>query len=408
MTSYPNHYAFLDIQIKNYDLVQLTKSKHESSILLSAILALLHKQLQPKEYMLQPAHAHFQLFLQVSSLPILYQRLYAIDDAIYEHSRRILSQALFLGIGVYITAHEEDTQTAFANAQLARIMSPDAQRLHTHIEFYDTAYRTLQIRKRSLEQVMHKAVTTHEFQLYLQPKIPLKPHLPFAAEALFRWPGCPQQHMSIYDIITLAEANGFIEEIDIEIFTQTCRYQQYRLQHHLSLFPISVNLSRVHFTTPAFFKRYQDIFSSFDLPVSCIEFELTESALQHYPQEIYTILYDIKAQGFAISLDDFGCGASSIQALKEFPFSTIKLDRFLFLNESFRSRTIVKSILSLAEALELQCVAEGIEQDEQVAFLTKEGCDYIQGYIFSPPLSLEQFEQFLSSYEEAPCPTHKM
>lgn len=392
------HRAYLDIQIKNFDLIQLTKTKQEHAQILQTISTAIHSLLQQHEMMLQPSHAHFQILLYYDSIPVLYQRLYEIDDQVYDLSKNTFQQALFLGIGVYLGTQEEDMHTSFENAQLARIMSPDAMRLHTHIEFYEVSYRTLQIRKRKLEQAMHKAISAHEFQLYLQPKIPLKSHLPFSAEALFRWPACPQQNLSVFDLITLAEANGFIEEIDIEIFHQVCDYQQARKNLGLPLFPISVNLSRVHFIDPNFFINYQTIFSQYQLPTSCIEFELTESSLMRHPQLIYSVLQDIKKQGFPISLDDFGSGASSIQALKEFPFSTIKLDRFLFLDESSRSRKIVKALLRLAKSLEITCVAEGIEQSEQVSFLKQEQCDYIQGYFFSPPLSCSQFDAYLQTY----------
>lgn len=392
------HRAYLDIQIKNFDLIQLTKTKQEHAQILQTISIAIHSLLQQIEMMLQPSHAHFQILLYYDSIPVLYQRLYEIDDQVYELSKNTFQQALFLGVGVYLGTQEEDMHTSFENAQLARIMSPDAMRLHTHIEFYEVSYRTLQIRKRKLEQAMHKAISAHEFQLYLQPKIPLKSHLPFSAEALFRWPTCPQQNLSVFDLITLAEANGFIEEIDIEIFHQVCDYQQARKNLGLPLFPISVNLSRVHFIDPNFFINYQTIFSQYQLPTSCIEFELTESSLMRHPQLIYSVLQDIKKQGFPISLDDFGSGASSIQALKEFPFSTIKLDRFLFLEESSRSRKIVKALLRLAKSLEITCVAEGIEQSEQVSFLKQEQCDYIQGYFFSPPLSCSQFDAYLQTY----------
>lgn len=398
MMQHPTHIAYIDMQIKNFDFIQLTKSNQECTKILTTLSDILHSSLQQHEYILQPAHAQFQLSLIYTSVSALYRRLYEIDDRIGEYSKHTLHHTLFLGIGVSIDRYENDTKTSFDNAHLARIMSSDASRLHTHIEFYDIAFRTLQIRKRKLEQAMYKAISLHEFELYLQPKIPLKSHLPFSAEALFRWPACPHKNISVYDLISLAEANGCIEEIDLEIFHQVCKYQHDRYQHQSPLFPISVNLSRVHFINPDFFTAYQRIFSGYHFPASCIEFELTESAWIRHPQELYHTLHEIKKLGFSIALDDFGCGASSLQALKEFPFSTIKLDRFLFLNESKRSRSIVKTLLQLATCLDLRCVAEGIEQQEQVSFLRKEGCDYIQGYVFSPPISISQFDQFLKEY----------
>lgn len=398
MSKIPAHIAYLDIQIKNFDLVQLTKTRQECTQVLCQLMDALHSLIHEHEYIRQPSYAHFQCYLHYASLPLLYHRIYEIDDCIYTRSKQVLKHALFLGIGVCISTYEADIQTSFDNAHLARIMSPDAARLHTHIEFYESSYRSLQIRKRKVEQAMYKAISANEFQLYLQPKIPLKPQLPFSAEALFRWPTCPQKNMSVFDLITLAESNGCIEEIDIEMFHQVCKYQQYRQQHNHSLFPISVNISRIHFNKPNFFTEYLRIFSSYQLPTSCIEFELTESSLTSHPHMIYDTLREIKTLGFSISLDDFGCGASSLQALKEFPFTTIKLDRFLFVDENQRSRSIVKSLLQLASVLNIQCVAEGIEQLEQVSFLKKENCDYIQGYVFSPPISIPQFERYLKDY----------
>ena len=162
------------------------------------------------------------------------------------------------------------------------------------------------------------------------------------------------------------------------------------------LFPISVNLSRQHFNIPEFLRPFKRIADRYAVPASLIELELTESVFFD-DQRIELVKQHIDEMhrlGFRCSLDDFGMGYSSLGLLAEFNVDAIKLDRRFFLHvDHTRSKAVVKSVINLAEQIGSHVVAEGIETEEQIEFLKSVGCRMVQGYYYSKPLPMADFER---------------
>ena len=161
--------------------------------------------------------------------------------------------------------------------------------------------------------------------------------------------------------------------------------------------PVSVNLSRQHFKRMDFLKDFYEIAQKYHIPPKAIEFELTESIFFDNQQIeiVKNSVNKMHEMGFLCSLDDFGAGFSSLGLLKEFEVDTIKLDRRFFLDISDKkARDIISSLIMLSKRLKVQVVAEGIETDEQLEYLRSVDCDMIQGYIFSKPLAVAEFESW--------------
>ncbi len=194
------------------------------------------------------------------------------------------------------------------------------------------------------------------------------------------------------------EKNGKICQLDLFVFRKVCQLQERWKKEGRTLFPISVNLSRQHFKNANFLQTFSQEAGQYDIPTSMIEFELTESIFLDESQ-VPLVKYGIRemhSKGFLCSLDDFGSGFSSLGMLKAFDVDSIKLDRRFFDDmSSEKTQKIIACLIELANRLEVHTVAEGIETPNQLEYLRQAKCDMIQGYIFSRPLPISEFEQWM-------------
>ena len=154
-------------------------------------------------------------------------------------------------------------------------------------------------------------------------------------------------------------------------------------------------MSRGHFSVPGFFKRYQQILERYDIPEHTIEIELTESLFYNEMSMLKELINKIHAAGMLCSIDDFGSGYSSLNMLKDVKVDALKLDRVFFkeAEDNQRGKSIINSVLHLAQSLNLRTISEGVEIRSQVDFLKEMDCDYIQGYVFAKPMPVTDFEQ---------------
>ena len=252
-----------------------------------------------------------------------------------------------------------------------------------------------QVWERKVENDMEKALYNHEFELYLQPKYDTKSETLSAAEALVRWNHPTEGSVPPGKFIPIFESNGFIIQLDDYMLTEVCRMQATWIARKERIVPISVNVSRAHFTKDDLAERICRIVDAFKVPHSVIELELTESAFFDDKKVLLNTVKKLKDAGFKISMDDFGAGYSSLNTLKELPLDVIKLDAEFFRgkDEMNRGNLIVEETIHLAKKLAMTIVAEGIENREQVNFLKNIGCDLIQGYYFAKPMPVSEFEK---------------
>lgn len=209
----------------------------------------------------------------------------------------------------------------------------------------------------------------------------------------------PQNGM-IYpsDFIPLFEQNGKICRLDLYVYTEVCILLNRWRREGRALVPISVNLSRQHFKIPDFLDRFAEIAGQYEIPRGIIEFELTESIFFNNSQIdlVKKAIVRMHTLGFLCSLDDFGSGFSSLGLLKEFDVDTLKLDRSFFVNmDGEKAKDVITCLIELSKKLKVQTVAEGIEEEDQLEYLRGMRCDMVQGYIFSRPLPIVEFEKWL-------------
>ena len=192
------------------------------------------------------------------------------------------------------------------------------------------------------------------------------------------------------------ENNGFILDLDLYVFDRTCHLLRQWIDRGINPIVISVNLSRAYLQDFAFLGKFEEIRRKYGVPSKYIELELTETVVFENMTILSDIINLIHDLGYSCSIDDFGSGYSSLNILKNIPVDTIKIDRGFFIGEnsdSIKSDTIVRSVIDLARKLKMKTVSEGIEYKNQVEFLKDAKCDMVQGYYFSKPIPITEFEK---------------
>ena len=252
-------------------------------------------------------------------------------------------------------------------------------------------------KEQELNALFEASIEHHDFQVFLQPKIRLSDGKLAGAEALVRWLH-PQKGMIFpSDFIPVFEKNDNICRLDLYVFEEVCALLNRWREEGKGQIPVSVNLSRAHFKNLNFLRAFSGIKKKYQIPDGMIELEVTESTFFDEKQRelVKNSILQMHTYGFLCSLDDFGVGFSSLALLKEFDVDTIKLDRQFFVDiETEKAQSVVASFIGLADNLGIHVVAEGIETNEQLAYLRKVNCDMVQGYVFSKPLPIPEFEKW--------------
>ena len=267
---------------------------------------------------------------------------------------------------------------------------------------YDEKMRQQVLKEQKIINAMEMAIQNKEFTLYLQPKYDIEKGTIIGAEALVRWISQENGFISPGDFIPVFENNGFVYEVDKFIWEESCRYLRKWLDEGREVHPISVNVSRIDLYDPKLVKHLVDLREKYQLPSQYLELEITESAYTEDPEQIITITRQLREAGFVILMDDFGTGYSSLNMLKDIQIDVLKLDMGFLKSSDYSAKggNILTAILKMAESLKMQTIAEGVETKEQVEFLKSIGCKYVQGFYYSKPLPVEDFEKLISDTED--------
>lgn len=252
-----------------------------------------------------------------------------------------------------------------------------------------------------IKAYLDTAIEQDEFLVYLQPKYDIDTEKLHGAEALIRWKYQGGDMISPGRFIPAFEKGGCIGKVDDIVLKKVCEYFKKWAEEGLRVYPISVNLSRKRIGDAGLINHLTRIVDSYGIDHSLIDFELTESAAYDDPEYMVSVINDLKANGFRVSLDDFGTGYSSFSLLTTMPIDTLKIDKsfvdgIVDGTENSKDNTVIKHIISMAKDLNLTCLAEGAEEKYQVDTLKDFGCEVIQGYYFSRPLPVEEYEKLLA------------
>ncbi len=267
------------------------------------------------------------------------------------------------------------------------------------VYIYDIAFKQRLMQNAEITNKMHDALTNEEFKVFLQAKHSLKTEKIVGAESLVRW--IDDKGAIVYPgyFIPLFEQNNFIVQLDMYMFENVCKIMRSWIDNNIKIVPISVNFSKAHFTNKNFVTQLIDISNKYDIPKEFLEIEITETVLIENEQEYSKLFEELYNSGFIISMDDFGSGYSSLGALKNMNVHTIKFDRSFLVNDKVeneeKNMIVVKSLVEMAQKLNIKTVAEGVETKAQVEFLKNINCDVAQGFLFSKPIPKDDFTKLL-------------
>jgi diguanylate cyclase (GGDEF)-like protein/PAS domain S-box-containing protein len=249
-----------------------------------------------------------------------------------------------------------------------------------------------------LENGLHRALQNGEFLLHYQPEVDLETLRVNGMEALLRWNDPERGLLAPGSFIPLAEERGLIVPIGEWVLKESCKQARKFQEMGFPHFRVSVNLSARQFRDPNLMTAINSALEESGLDPQCLELEITESVAMSDVEQSLRILNALRLRGISIAIDDFGTGHSSLSYLKRFTLDALKIDR-MFINDLASAegdKAIVASIIRLAHGLRLRVIAEGVEKEEQLGFLRDNGCESVQGFLFSYPLSATDFERLLA------------
>ncbi len=307
-----------------------------------------------------------------------------------------------IGVTIYPwdSAHAE---TLLKNADTA--MYRVKQEGGNGYRFFTPEMNTLSAGRLEMESGLRRALEREEFVVYYQPKVNLASGAIIAAEALLRWKHPERGIISPCEFIPILEETGQIEQVGEWVLKTVCTQIRAWQDAKLPSLNVAVNLSARQLQRNNLSTTIAGILEETGLDPSFLELEVTESMLMHDPKYAVDMLMQIRAKGVVhIDVDDFGTGYSSLSYLKRFPIDALKLDKSFVdgLPHDEDDIAICRAVIALAHSLKLHVIAEGVENDEQLAFLRHNGCDVIQGYIVSPPVPAEAFAQLVREHQQNP------
>jgi EAL domain-containing protein (putative c-di-GMP-specific phosphodiesterase class I) len=263
--------------------------------------------------------------------------------------------------------------------------------------FYSSQMSTQDQQQLTLESFLPRALERDELFLVYQPKLSLTTGLITGVEALMRWRHPTLGLVSPLQFIPIAENIGLIDSIGHWALEVACRdAKNWNDQGYL--IQVSVNISAWQLNRPLLAEEVVQVLAKAGLQPAQLELEITESGVMHNPDQAALRLRELREKGISLSIDDFGTGYSSLSYLHNFPLSTLKIDRSFIKNLPIddASAALTAGIIALAASLRMKVVAEGVETQEQLDFLRGNGCDEIQGYLLSKPVTAAEMSLFLS------------
>ncbi len=394
-------YAVLDIVFVNYRNFCVSHSIEEGEKMLVLVDETIQKHLGKKELVAHFSAAHFAAMLQYEDRDKLEERIWEIVHEL----EKINSEHRFnFWVGVD-RIHESlgangkpakrrvvDIEKEYNNAGAARATLTTDE---SAVAIFDNKMLEAQKWIDTVTENQQKALDNEEFKVYYQPKYDPRTNTLKGAEALIRWDSPEFGFVSPGRFIPQFEKNGFITKIDHYMIEHVARDQKAWLDAGRHCVPVSVNVSRAHFIEDDLAEQIRDIVDAAGTPHELIEIELTESAFFDDKNALIETIRRLKEYGFAVSMDDFGSGYSSLNSLKEMPLDVLKLDADFFRHDDGdgRGQIVVSEAIRLAKNLDMRTVAEGVEQKDQVDFLAEQGCDMIQGFYFAKPMPKTDYEQ---------------
>jgi diguanylate cyclase (GGDEF)-like protein len=310
--------------------------------------------------------------------------------------RLYFDNKLSICTGIYVMEDiTMELEMAISNANIARKQAKKSEKIGTVL--FDESYNESLRRKLEFTSEFPKALRNKELEIYYQPKIQCGSNRIAGAEALIRWLRDGKPYVYPDQFIPALEENGMIVDLDYYVYQEVFSYLSERIYSKKPVVPISMNVSRIHLENEKLIEYIKKLFEQYQIPAELIEFELTESIYIENSDMVLPFIEQLHDMGVKVSMDDFGSGYSSLSLISKLPIDIIKLDKVFLKNVPLdeKDEILISSIVEMARKLHMSVVCEGVEHSEHSLFLCRIGCDFLQGYYFSRPIPVIEFEKFM-------------
>ncbi len=311
-------------------------------------------------------------------------------------SFEVNGQTIYIGASIGIASYPEDGEDFSCMLKNADLAMYEVKEKGKNAYTFFSAKLTIYAQQRmELDKDLRLALVNEELYLQYQPIIDLSSNAICGIEALLRWHHPKYSHVATEEIISIAEESDLILELGEWVLTSACRQFSEWRQQGLENLHIAINMSTRQFCNKAdSHGLVAKLIQQYQIPADTLQLEITESLMLEDSEFTVGVLQKLKQLGIAFSIDDFGTGYSSLGYLRRFPIDILKIDKSFIqdLQLDSGSDALVKAIIAMAQCLNLRVIAEGVETQQQLEFLQRHGCDMVQGYYFSRPVSASKFE----------------
>jgi len=387
-------FALLFLDLDNFKLVNDTLGHEAGDLLLKYVSERLTGCVRKGDLVARFGGDEFCIVMEsVRS----YDMVRGIAEKINDHLKRpfvFLGREMLLSTSIGIAVYPEHGQDAVALLKAADMAMYRAKKSQKRYCFYEAHLESSNLERLDLENDLRNAIARDQLLVYYQPQEDLVTAQIVGLEALIRWQHPTRGLISPAEFIYLAEETGQIGDIGHWVLCTICAQLKDWIARGFDAPRIAINLSARQLEDPTLVATFREVIMDAGLPPDRIEFEITESAIMQRPEEMIEMLKDLKSLGTRLAIDDFGTGYSSLSYLKRFPLDYIKIDR-AFISDVMSNRIdadIVRTIIALAQALEVEVIAEGVETAMQRQFLKEQRCHYAQGFLLSKPVPAIEIE----------------
>lgn len=381
------------MDIANFNDISIVAGEEAGDIMIKEAWKIINRSLKHEELAGHVRDDMFLLFLKVANGDALLQRMTKISEKISEKAADFQVYGIQARYGIFSMTGEDTLENAYSKAKLAREYA--VVKLGLHYAFYNEVNRAKMQHEKELESRFKTALTEHEFKVWYQPKYSASDCTIVGSEALVRWQKKSGEMISPGEFIPLFERNGMIVKLDEYMFRTVCQQQRQWMDAGMSVFPVSINISRASLYSKDIEKRYQQIMTEYQMEPQYIQLEVTETIMDK-KADIRELLNKFRNMGIKILMDDFGTGYSSFATLSSQCFDTLKLDKTLIDHIGNKDgETMLYHIIRMGQQMGLHITAEGVEKQTQLAFLQNLKCDDIQGFYFSKPVPTDAYEKLI-------------
>lgn len=387
-------YAIAVVNVRQFKFINEIFGKEQADHLLQYIARKLQEVVGEGEFFCRESADSFYVFLRESEEEVLQARMnHALQQITDLKKDKNFHYHLIMNCGIAVSEPDGSVEEVMTRALFALAKAKQANQ--QAIWLFDTTLHEQEQIDNFIESHAREALECEEFELYLQPKMNVQDDSLGGAEALVRWVNAEGTFLYPSSFIPLFETNGFCADLDMYMFEKVCQCLQKWIADGYQPVPISINQSKLTFYEENYEQRLSELLEKYQISASLITLEILEDLVIDDLSDMNARLERLKKMGFKISLDDFGTGYSSLNTFGKLKIDEVKLDRGFLLETEKEScgstRMIMEEVVRLAKKLSIATVIEGIETEEQAAFVKSIGCDQGQGYYYSKPISAEQF-----------------